>query len=179
MIIKNIVQIGNQKAREKSIEVKDAKAPEVQKIVQDLLDTMEPAQLIGMAAPQIGHGLRVFVTQMRTAGTRPDSKDDEPRVFVNPKIISVSEAKQTGYEGCGSVGYGKIFGPVERSKKVTVEAINQKGEPFTLKAHGLLARIIQHEYDHLEGIFFTDRVEDNTQLMSLDEYVKARKEKRI
>lgn len=179
MSIKNIVQLGNQEARKKSVKVTDFNDPRVKRVIKNLLDTMMPAGLVGMAAPQVGVNLRILVTHMRLVSSRPGSKPDKPRVFINPRITYRSKETQTDYEGCGSVASAQIFGPVARPKTIIIKAWNEKGEPFELKAVGLLARIIQHENDHLDGIFFTDRVKDNRKLMSLSEYIKARKEKRI
>lgn len=179
MVIKNFPQIGNPKLREKSKKVDDLNSPELKKLVKNLLDTMVPTKLIGIAAPQIGKNVRVFATHMRRVKTRKDSKDEKPRVFINPKIIKLSKEKVEGWEGCGSVLKGELFALVPRSKKVEIEALNEHGEKFTLKAEGLLARIIQHEYDHLDGILFTDRVVNKKSMMQQKEYLKAIKEKRI
>jgi peptide deformylase len=180
MIIEDIIQIGNEKAREKSAPVEDFNDPLLKKIIRDLSDTMEPAGLIGMAAPQIGENFRVFLTHLRkTASRAVNSIDDVERIFINPRITWHSKEEEIDYEGCGSVASGEIFGPVSRAKKLKVEAFNEKGERFTLEAEGLLARVIQHEYDHLEGVFFIERVTDNKKLLSKNEYLKARQEKRI
>ena len=78
------------------------------------------------------------------------------------------------YEGCGSVAYSKLFAPVKRPKEVSIEAFDEKGKKFKLKADGFLARVILHEYDHLEGIAFTEKITDVTKMMSSGEYIKQK-----
>ena len=93
-------------------------------------------------------------------------------MFVNPKIISRSSKQVFGYEGCGSVANASLFGSVKRAHAITVEAFDEKGKKFKLCAFGLLARIIQHEYDHLEGKVFLDRLGDMKSVMSREEYLR-------
>ncbi len=92
-------------------------------------------------------------------------------MYVNPKITWKSEKQVAGWEGCGSVAFAKLFGVVKRSESVIVEASDSKGDHFSLKAKGLLARVIQHEFDHLEGTLFVDSSNPKT-FMSENEYRK-------
>lgn len=172
MVIKLITQVGNPIIRRKSKRVLSVKTPKIKKIIRDLTDSMRHANLVGMAAPQIGHNVRIFVTEIRPTTLRKTNELDALRVFVNPKITHTSKNKISGYEGCGSVAYANIFGKVSRPAKVSIEAYNEKNEKFTLTASGLLARVIQHEFDHLEGIIFLDKVSDTKSLMSRGEYMK-------
>lgn len=128
--------------------------------------------LVGMAAPQIGVSKKIFVTEVRKTKHRSPNILDGLRVFINPKIVSSSKRNKAGYEGCGSVAFAKLFGKVMRPEAVTVQAYNEKGEKFEIKATGLLARIIQHEIDHLNGVVFLDRLTDKKSLMSENEYRK-------
>lgn len=173
MIIKNVTQVGNPIIRRRSKTVSYI-SPQTRRIIKDLVDSMRGANLVGMAAPQIGKNVRIFVTEIRKTALRRTSELDAVRVFVNPHIISVSKKKVSGYEGCGSVAFAGIFGLVPRSDLVTVKAMNEKGETFILKATGLLARVIQHETDHLDGIIFLDKVTDTKSLMSKEEYLKKK-----
>jgi peptide deformylase len=77
-----------------------------------------------------------------------------------------------GYEGCGSIAYGELFGPVKRSQSVMVEALGVDGKPFKLSAKGMLARVIQHENDHLNGVVFLDKITDMRKLISRDYFIK-------
>lgn len=174
MVIKKTIQLGNPIIRRKSKIVKNIKSKPVQKIVKDLVDSMRHHGLVGMAAPQIGHNFRIFVTEIRATPTRKNPKHLDPvRVFINPKIKNLSIKKIAGYEGCGSVGQpAALFGEVLRSESLTIEASDKNGNPFMLNARGLLARVIQHELDHLEGVVFLDRVSDTKTLISRSEYLK-------
>ncbi|MEI6494480.1 MAG: peptide deformylase [bacterium] len=173
MIIKNIRQIGDPLLRLKAKKVEKINSKETKRVIKDLTDTLRHADLVGMAAPQIGASVRIFITEIRKTKYRKDVKDlDSLRVFINPEIVEFSKQTVVGYEGCGSVAGGQIFGKVRRSKKVRVRAYNEKGEKFELETGGLLAIVIQHEYDHLNGIEFTDKLTSVKTLISTSEYRK-------
>lgn len=176
MAIKHTVQVGNKIIRAKSKTVSNVKTKEVRKVVVDLVDSMRHHELVGMAAPQIGRGLRIFVTEIKKTKVRK-GEIDPLRVFINPKILSVSKKQVLGWEGCGSVASGDLFAQVRRPATVVIEALNQKGEKFKLSAKNLLARVIQHEFDHLEGVIFTDKANPKT-YMSREELLKLRKKKK-
>ncbi len=178
MVIKDIVQAGSPLLRKRAKLVKNVLSKRTQQIITDLIDTMHYGQMVGTAAPQIGKSLRIFVSEVKATEYRADLKENALTIYINPKIIKTSSKKVTSYEGCGSIAYSKFFGPVKRPKWVIVEARDKKGKKFQLKASGLLARIIQHEYDHLEGILFTDKLTDWTKAMSSEEYIKMRSKKK-
>lgn len=173
MIQKKVTQVGNPVIRARAKAVSQWNTPEVRKTIKDLTDSMRHHELVGMAAPQIGKGIRVFVTEVRSTKYRKKHRTplDGLRVFINPKITSYSEKMDTDWEGCGSVASGGLFGKVQRPGGLTVTARNEKGELFTLEARGLLARVIQHEMDHLNGVVFVDKAITST-YMSRDEYLK-------
>lgn len=175
MIIESVTQVGNPIIRKKSKKVSQISSPETKKIVKDLTDSMRNANLVGMSAPQIGYNLRIFVTEIRTTALRKTNESDKLRIFINPLIINVSKKQVQGYEGCGSVASANIFGKLPRYSQVTLEAFDENNKKFILKARGLLARVIQHEIDHLDGIIFLDKVSDKKSLMSREEYIKAKK----
>jgi peptide deformylase len=172
MIIKSVTQVGNPIIRRKSKKVMLVTSPKIKKIINDLTDSMRHSNLVGMSAPQIGQNLRVFVTEIRTTTLRKTKELDKLRVFINPRIINKSKKLISGFEGCGSVAMSGIFGKVPRSKKITVSALDENGKKFILTTTGLLARVIQHEFDHLEGIIFLDKVFNKNSLMSREEYLK-------
>jgi peptide deformylase len=172
MIIKKITQAGNPILRKKADLVKNFKSQEINKTIKDLIDTMRSGSLIGIAAPQIGRSFRIFITEIRKTKNRIFEDKDELRIFINPRIIRLSKKTNVGYEGCGSVGNAHIFGPVKRADEITIEALNEKGEKFVLKAQDLLARVIQHEFDHINGVIFTDKISDYRKIMSGEEYRK-------
>lgn len=119
---------------------------EFRAFINGMFDAMVSADGVGLAGPQAGISKRVFVVI---------ADDDVRRVFINPQIISTSAELCDYEEGCLSVP--GVYENIQRPSKVTVQAFNEKGKPFTLEADGLLARIIQHEYDHLDGYLFIDR----------------------
>jgi peptide deformylase len=178
MSVKPTTQIGNPIIRAKAKPVKDFSSKVVQKTINDLIDSMRQHDLVGMAAPQVGVSLRIFITEIRNTKHRKPKDIDILRVFINPKIISYSKRIVAGYEGCGSVASANLFGKVNRPDTVVVKACNEKGEEFELKAKGLLARVIQHEYDHIEGRVFLDKLTDKKSLMSGEEYMKMKKRKK-
>jgi peptide deformylase len=179
MSVRPTTLVGVPVLRAKAKKVADFKSAQVKRIITDLTDSMRSAQLVGMAAPQIGIGLQIFVTEVRKTKQRRDVKKFDPlRVFINPRITSRSKKTILGYEGCGSVAPTEgLFAEVPRSDVVTVTAQDQEGKKFTLKATGLLARIIQHEQDHLEGKVFLDRVVNTRSLRSRTTHIKAQAKK--
>lgn len=149
MSIKKIVKYGTPSLREKSKEVHKI-SKKVQILVEDLYDTLYALNGVGLAAPQIGENLRVFVIDVGT-----DPKTMNPITFINPKILK-KEGAVNSYEGC--LSFPDAYTNVRRYKYVKVKALNIKGRPFILEADegSLLARAIQHEFDHLDGILFID-----------------------
>lgn len=174
MIIKEIIQLGNLVIRKKSRKLtdKEINSSKTKTIIKNLIDSMRHYNLIGISAPQINHNIRVFVTEIRKTKNRKIKELDNLKVFINPQIIFFSKEKVKGYEGCGSVANANLFGLVNRLKSIIVKAQDIDGKCFELKASGLLGRVIQHEYDHLEGILFIDKIADTKSYMSGSEYRK-------
>lgn len=172
MIVKRATQVGNPMIRSKARAVAHVSSPATKRIIRNLIDSMRYHGLVGMAAPQIGIGQRIFVSEVRRTKNRTPGELDPVRVFVNPRIVRRSSKQVFGYEGCGSVACAGLFGNVKRPYAVTVKAFDGKGKEFKLRAAGLLARIIQHEYDHLDGKVFLDRLGDMRSVMSREEYMR-------
>ena len=149
MTVRKIVKYGEASLRQKSKEVHKI-SKKVQMLIDDLYDTMYALNGVGLAAPQIGENLRVFVIDTGT-----DPKTMNPITFINPKIIK-KEGAINSYEGC--LSFPDAYTDVRRYKYVKVKALNEKGRPFVIEADGgtLLARAIQHEFDHLDGVLFID-----------------------
>ncbi len=149
MTVRKIVKYGTPSLREKSKEVHKI-SKKIQILVDDLYDTLYALNGVGLAAPQIGENLRVFVIDVGT-----DPKTMNPITFINPKIIK-KEGAVNSYEGC--LSFPDAYTNVRRYKDVKVKATDIKGKPFILEAKegSLLARAIQHEFDHLDGILFID-----------------------
>lgn len=149
MAIKRVLKYGEKTLREPSKEVHKV-SRKITDLVQDLLDTMYAQNGVGLAAPQIGVNYRVFVIDVST-----DKEPLNPIVFINPKIIKKSGAIVSN-EGC--LSFPEAYTDVRRYKNVMVKALDDRGRPFTMEATDgcLLARAIQHEFDHLNGVLFVD-----------------------
>lgn len=172
MVVENIIQIGNPILRKKNKLVKNVKDKKVLETIENLLDTMRSFGMVGTAAPQIGVNLKIFITEIRKTEYRKTNNVDGLRIFINPRIVWKSKKEVVIYEGCGSVAHSDFFGPVKRPEKIVIRALNEKGEKTKLKASGLLARVIQHEYDHLVGIEFVEKICDFKKIMAKSEYLK-------
>ncbi|GHU16759.1 peptide deformylase [Spirochaetia bacterium] len=141
-----IVTLENEKLRQKSEPVKDIDS-EIQKTAEEMIGALHEGKGVGLAGPQVGLMRRIFVVHI---------DGDAPRVFINPSIIGTSQETIKYEEGCLSIP--GVWADVIRPRSVQVQAWNEKGRPFNLDADGMLARVIQHEYDHLEGVLFIDRL---------------------
>lgn len=143
-----IITLGNEVLRKHA-----AVIPDIDKKIVDLsaamMETMHTGKGIGLAGPQVGELKRLFVTHI---------EGDVPRVFINPQIIQTAQDLYAYEEGCLSIP--GLYADVERPVAVTVQAWNERGRPFTLDAEGLLARVVLHEFDHLNGVLFIDRLEE-------------------
>jgi len=131
----------------------------LQTLIDDMIETMRDAPGVGLAAPQVGVSDRVIVVEyaeQEEAEEGQEPKEVEPKLYVmvNPEIVKSSPDTVLGVEGCLSVP--GLLGEVERNYEVRIKALNRRGQPMKLKAEGWLARIFQHEIDHLNGVLFTD-----------------------
>ena len=149
MTVRNVVKYCEPCLRAKSKEVHKI-SKKIQILIDDLYDTMYATNGVGLAAPQIGENLRVFVIDVGV-----DAKSMNPITFINPKIIK-KEGAVNSYEGC--LSFPEAYSNVRRYSYVKVKALDIKGRPFIIEAKegSLLARAIQHEFDHLDGILFID-----------------------
>lgn len=171
MAVQNTIQIGDPRLKQKNQLVTDVNDSKVKQVIADLIDTMHANDLIGIAAPQIGENYQIFVTEPRETETRHKDQADQLRIYINSKIINESLEKVEIWEGCGCVANGSLFAPVIRSKTITVEAIERDGSKFKITADGILGRVIQHEYDHMIGIEFVEKISDYSKIMSKESYV--------
>lgn len=128
--------------------------PEMAVLIQQMVVSMYDANGIGLAAPQIGRSIRVAVISPEVQNL------SAPLVLINPVILDTSTQQETVEEGCLSLP--KVFGPVARAWVLTLTALDQQGQSYTIRAEGLLARVIQHEVDHLNGKLFIDRADKIT-----------------
>ncbi len=143
---------------------------DLQSLVEDMVETMRHAEGVGLAAPQVGVSQRVIVVEYKQGLEDAEATPGEPELYklVNPEIVRRSAETLVGDEGCLSLpGY---FGEVERPRSVTLRAFTPAGEMTQIEAEGWLARIFQHEVDHLDGVLFIDRA---TQVWQVDEEEQA------
>lgn len=136
--------------------------PEIRDALREMVPLMERSRGVGLAAPQVGLSQRFFVVKLQ----------DDPLYFINPELVATSHETGVYEEGCLSLP--GIWAEVVRPLAVTIQAINLKGRPFQLKADGFLARVIQHELDHLNGVLFTDRLDEPLRSQILELYMKKR-----
>lgn len=149
MAIRSILHYPDPRLREKAAPVAQI-TPQIQKLVDDMAETMYAAPGVGLAATQIGEPHRVFLIDI--------AAEDEPsklHVFINPEILT-REGECMNPEGC--LSFPGISEDIKRATKVTVRALDREGKPFELAAEGLLAVAIQHEHDHLDGVLMIDRM---------------------
>ena len=152
MAVREIVTVPHPTLKKNARKVTDF-GPKLQTLIDEMVETMRVAPGVGLAAPQVNVSQRVVVIEFG------DEEDEtvEPRLYtiVNPEIARASRETIVGTEGCLSIP--TLVGDVERSESVTVKGFSRRGQPMKIKAKGWLARIFQHEIDHLNGVVFTDR----------------------
>lgn len=153
-----ILQLGDPRLREVSAPVDPADLPALQGFIDDLVETMKAVNGAGLAAPQVGRLLRICAVHVQDNPRYPYKPNFPLTVFVNPKITVLSDATASVYEGCLSVP--NLRGRVDRFMEVQVDALDRHGAPFSVTARGLIAGTFQHEFDHLDGLLFVDRVAD-------------------
>jgi peptide deformylase len=166
MSILKVARMGHPVLRERAQPLDKAmlRNPLVQKLIDDMFDTMHEYNGVGLAAPQVHEGLRIFV------GLLDDSpKDDvEPIALINPEISPIGDAKADGREGCLSIP--EIYGLVPRYTSISVKALDRTGKAIELQLKDFPARVAQHELDHLDGILFLDRMTSMQSLSYSSEY---------
>ena len=188
-MILDVVKYGHPTLRQKGARI-EAITPEIKKLIADMFETMEARHGVGLAAQQVGRALQLTVIDVREIKDRPswleldgqpaDVNEIMPLVLINPEIKPAGEPVTSG-EGC--LSFPEIFAEITRSESVFVKALNGKGKPVEFRCGGLLARVVQHEADHLNGILFIDRMDRKTkaelrpQLEELQAVTKAELEK--
>ena len=166
MSILKVARMGHPVLREcaRPLDKSDLKSAVVQKLIDDMIDTMHEYHGVGLAGPQVHEGLRMFVALL---DDEPDSKSPAV-VVINPEIIPNTPAIEEGWEGCLSIP--DIRGMVPRYTDITLKAIDRDGRSVDLKLKNFAARVAQHETDHLDGVLFFDRMKSMQSLTFLDEY---------
>lgn len=164
MALREIIGTDNPVLRRKGKKVQKI-TPEIQQLIDDMVDTMRAAPGVGLAAPQVAQSLRLFAAELEENPEMPGS--GKLYVVINPEYVFKSDEMVSGVEGCLSVpGWA---GEVDRHVKVAIKGLDRHGRKIKLEAEGWLARVFQHEIDHLDGVLFTDRVKDSTKVWRVEE----------
>jgi peptide deformylase len=174
MAILKVARLGHPVLRQQTrlVDKHEVRTPEFQKLIDDMLETMDEYSGIGLAAPQVHEARRLFVAFLDADG----GNDGEPIALINPEITVISKDLVEGWEGCLSIP--DIRGRVPRSPHIKVSALNREGKRIEIEARDFPARVIQHETDHLDGVLFFDRMRSFESLAFLEEYSRyhARRE---
>lgn len=173
MALLKIARMGHPVLRQRAAEVPDPTAPEIQRLVKDMVDTMEDAQGTGLAAPQVYVPLRVVVFKVSPARTSGADGDTSVglTVLVNPILEPIGDEQDLDWEGCLSVP--GMMGAVPRFMKLRYRARTHEGENIDRTVSGFHARVVQHECDHLDGVLYPQRIQDMRLFGFVDEMKKA------
>lgn len=163
-----IIQLGNPILRQNASLIDNIQDQEIQDLIEDLITTVAQANGVGIAAPQIAASYRLFIVASRPNPRYPHAPEMEPTAMINPRIIGHSTEVVKGWEGCLSVP--GIRGFVPRYQAIEVEYTDRNGKLQQQKLTDFVARIFQHEYDHLDGILFVDRLESPEDTITEQEY---------
>jgi len=165
-----VVKYGSPVLRQKGAKIETV-TPEIKKLIADMFETMEENHGVGLAAQQVGVAKMLTVIDVREVKDRPswveiggkpaDVADIMPLVLINPEVTPVGEPVN-GSEGC--LSFPEIYAEIIRPESVDVSALDARGKPFSFRCGGLLARAVQHETDHLNGLLFIDRMDKKTKL---------------
>jgi peptide deformylase len=165
-----IAEIGHPVLREKALPVNDVRSPDIQSLIDDMLATLEDLDGAGIAAPQVYESHRMIVVASRPSPRYPDAPELAPEVMVNPELVWSSDTTEKGWEACLSVPGLRALVP--RSKSIRVRYTTRDGKPKAQEFSDFVARVFLHEFDHLDGLVYLDRVESNRDIISEKEYQK-------
>lgn len=176
MSILKVARMGHPvlRTRAKTLEPAEIKSSRIQRLIDDMFDTMQEYQGVGLAAPQVHESVRLFVAGFPPgpADDDEDEEDEEENVplmaLINPEITIVGDTTTDDWEGCLSIP--DVRGRVTRARDIRVKAYDRKGRKIEINARNFTARVIQHEYDHLDGVLFFDRMESLETLTFIEEF---------
>lgn len=174
MSILKVARMGHPvlRAKARPLHPSEIRTPAIQQLIDDMFETMKEYQGIGLAAPQVHQGLRIFVAGFPAdPGADEEERGDDdvpPMALINPEITVVGRETVEDWEGCLSIP--DLRGRVPRARRITVSAYNRQGKKIEIAASGYTARVIQHETDHLDGILFFDRMKSFETLTFLEEF---------
>jgi len=158
MPVKQTIKMGDPLLWQRAKPVENFNTPELDMLIQDMLDTMESLSGAGLAAPQIGQSLRIVIFGLEANPRYPDIESVPMTVLINPEITIINDDMEEGWEGCLSVP--GMRGLVPRYKEIKYSGLDQMGQSFDRVANDFHARVVQHEVDHLDGILYPQKIRD-------------------
>jgi len=158
MTVRNVLKMGDSRLLQCAKLVCDVTAPEIAALIDDMFDTMREYSGVGLAAPQIGEGLRVIVFAVQDNPRYPDAPQVAQTVLINPQITVLDESLEYAWEGCLSLP--NLRGEVPRFSRIAYSGLAADGSPIECEAEGFHARVVQHECDHLDGVLYPLRMQD-------------------
>ena len=165
-----IAQLGAKVLRLQAQAVTDIQSAELQQIIDSMQNTLATTQGVGIAAPQMSISKQIIIVASRPTPRYPSAPLMEPTVMINPSFQTLSDTREKEWEGCLSIP--GIRALVPRYTEILIKYTNQQGGLVETQLEGFVARVFQHEYDHLEGKVYLDRVEDNRDIVAESEYFK-------
>ncbi|MEQ1622301.1 MAG: peptide deformylase [Methylococcales bacterium] len=169
-MVHDIAQLGAGVLRQTASPVNDVNTGEIRQLIEDMHNTLATSQGVGLAAPQIGVSKQVIIVASRPTQRYPNAPLMAPTVMINPSFTQRSEEKDKDWEGCLSIP--GIRALVPRYSRIAIHYLDEQGLPIALNLDGFIARVFQHEYDHLLGKVYLDRVEINSDIFAESEYFK-------
>ena len=171
MAIQPVLRLGDPRLFQPASEVDEFNHPELDALIEDMFDTMAAEEGVGLAAPQIGVGLRVVIFGFENNSRYPDIDAVPKTILINPQITPLSEEKENGWEGCLSVP--GMRGVVSRYTHIRYTGFDATGESIDVTATGFHARVVQHECDHIDGIIYTQRLIDSQKFGFTEELLES------
>lgn len=167
---REITELGNPVLRQRAVRVEDLSDTKIQELIDDMILTAAEASGVGIAAPQVSESLRIFIIAGTLSPRYPDAPETETRVIINPEIVSVSDDVEKDWEGCLSIP--GIRALVPRYKSIRAVYRDRDNNLVEGSFSNFAARVFQHEYDHINGVVFLDRVESPQEIVTEKEYIK-------
>jgi len=170
MTVREIAQLGDEILRVPAKRVEDCESAEIKRVIDDLLCTLESTQGVGIAAPQIAESWQIIIIASKPTERYPNAPIMPATVMINPSFELLNDEMEKGWEGCLSIP--SIRAKVPRYKKIKVSYTDAQGLLLNCELEDFVARVFQHEYDHLNGLVYLDRVENNRDIFSEAEFLK-------
>jgi len=170
MAVQKIIQLGHVGLRDLAQAIVDIQSPATQTLIQDLFDTLASTSGVGIAAPQIAQSWQMMIIASRPTPRYPNAPEMAATLMINPRFLALEATQEKDWEGCLSIP--SIRAQVPRYTRIEVSYTNAAGELKNVEFSGFLARVFQHEYDHLQGLVYLDRVESNRDIISEEEFFK-------